>query len=377
MNILIFFPMFNSKAGVSALRANSFYHYLSLKHKVQIMTFGDVTDMKNDIMTIEQNLFSSFVKTILSRKKITKILLPSLSGYDCIFVSAPPYGLYEVGSIASSLNIPVIYDYRDQPDLIYYEKTRNKKWLKPIRWVMLKLLETYIYSRFKSAYAILCAGQMSAALLQDKFKKSSNIYNVGNGFEKKDLELVKSFHTEMKSDGIIIGWGGSIYDFRDTDDLRQLIYTLDSISDRRPTTIKHWGKLSPALKKYIGQMKSLKYEYHEPISREIYLKELSQVDVFLLACSDTLIWEPTTTVYDYILFNKPVLYCGLNNNEAYNTMQKAGLSVFKPMDVTEKFIETIEIYNSKTNECNKIFSREAQYAGLDRLLNRLESSLSC
>lgn len=371
MKILLVVPLFPPDKGVSTLRAKFFYDEMSKKHDVDILKFGEKTDLNGNIKTIEQSLFANLLKTVSNSDKIKGILKETLTQYDCCIVSAPPYNIYEFGKIATDLKVPVIYDYRDHPDLIYYQNSKKSVLKRVIHYVLLNLKERYIFSRFRDAYAILCVGFISTTILQNKNKDLKNIYNCSNGFLNSDLDSISQDNNSCKKDEYVIGCGGNIYEFRDSKDFRLMIKNLDKLAESNKITLLHFGSLSDSLNQYVSKLKNLKYKKHEQVDRDTYLKKLQDVDSLLLVCSDSLIWEPTTTVYDYILYNKPVIYCGLRNNEAYRTLQECGTSI-----VTNENLNMEQLTSSESFDSSKIdsFSREYRYSILEKLLVNLEKN---
>lgn len=369
MKILLIVPLFPPDKGVSTLRAKFFYDQLSKTHTVDILKIGDETDFSGQIKTIDKIFFSKLTTTLRNIQKIKRIAGDLLKNYDCIIVSAPPYNLYTLGNIAASYGIPVIYDYRDQPDLIYYDKTKNKPWNIPHRWLLLKVLEFYVHTSFKKAHAVLCVGQLSATLLQNRFKRWKNIYNCHNGFMPADLFHRPKQHNHQNTT-IKIGWSGSIYPFRDSPELREILKQLDSLAKTIPVSIMHWGTTNPQLDHYISSLRHLDYQQLPPIERQEYLNEMYKMDAFILACSESLIWEPTTTVFDYILFDKPVIYAGLRNNEAFNILRICDTKILESNTLSrESLIQDIH----KTDISKKLlFSREYQFQIVETLLTELE-----
>jgi hypothetical protein len=118
---------------------------------------------------------------------------------------------------------------------------------------------------------------------------------------------------------LIVGCVGNIFNFRDTPDLRNALIHLNNRSER--VTLMHWGKVGTGLEKHIQTLSNIKYLACKPVDRDILLNKLHDVDCFLLPTASDLIWEPTTSVFDYILFDKPVIFTGLHNNEAYCILQ--------------------------------------------------------
>lgn len=372
MKILLVTPLFPPDKGVSTLRAKFFHDACSLNHQIDVLKLGTTTNLVGRIKTVDKTLFSTLFRTLVNKKKIKSLLLDTLKTYDCIIVSAPPYSLYTIGNIATACQIPVIYDYRDQPDLIYYDKTKNRPWNIPHRWILLQLLEKYIYNSFGNAYAVLCVGQTSTSLLQTRLKRLTNIHNCHNGYLEADSNQLTNSEISKNPNEIVIGWSGSIYDFRDSDDLRDVLQKLDTLSKTRSIRLIHWGTINKNLGQYIEALTSLQYQPMPPIERPRYLDEIAKTDALLLSCSASLIWEPTTTVFDYLLLNKPVIFTGLRNNEAYQILNTSGMNIVTAHEL-ESFRWIDSTMPSTNQACKQIFSREHQFKIVEHLLKNLEN----
>lgn len=322
MKILLVTKLFPPDTGVSTFRMKFFHEKLTAAgHVVNVLKLGDSTNFSGTIKTIDQRLFGAFFWTVLHRQKIKRCVLSLVSQYDLVLVSATPYGLYEVAYAAKCAGVPYILDLRDLPDLT----TSEQKRIKPYFWLFIKswLINLYIKHIARNALAVLCVGAISTAIIQLKLKDiPTKVVNVHNGFNFNDLRLVRNqtFRAKIgKRDGLVIGCVGNIFNFRDTLDLRNALGQLNARNEA--VTLVHWGQVVGSLAAYIRTLPNIKYVSCQPVPREQLLHELHSVDCFLLPCADDLVWEPTTSVFDYILFDKPVIFTGLRNNEAYLILQ--------------------------------------------------------
>lgn len=334
MRILLVAPLFPPDTGVSTLRMRFLRDSLSDGHEVDVLKLGDENNFSGAIKLIDRRLFSPFIRAVLNRRKISKLVSGLLRNYDLVIVSAPPYSLYEVAYSSKLAGVPYILDLRDLPDLITSEQkgTKAQMWLNIKFW----LTDKYIKTAARDAVALLCVGAISTALMQQKLKNTlCRVINLHNGFERKDIEVIRQYSRsvvrEQDEAELIVGCVGNLFRFRDTDDLRDALAQLSKRKGR--VTLRHWGKVAPDLLAYIRGLSNINYVACSPVPRDILLNELHAVDCFLLACASDLIWEPTTSVFDYILFNKPVIFTGLRNNEAYVILQNAHTQILESEDL--------------------------------------------
>lgn len=334
MKILLVGPLFPPDKGVSTFRMKFFYDQLSQRHQVDVLKPGEQDDWSGPVKTINRRYFSPFVKAVFNRRTILNAVREQLVKYDLVIVSAVPFGLYEVAHAARQLNIPYIIDLRDLPDLTTSEQRGRKSRL----WLDAKaaMIFSYIRSTAKNARALMCVGAISTAIMQQRLRDlSCRVLNVHNGFEEKDVDLVLQTHASAqrppRSGELVLACVGNIFRFRDTLSLRDTLARLNQRSDK--VVLKHWGKVEPELEQYLRQFNNLEYLPCPPVSREVLLNEMHAVDAFLLPCADDLIWEPTTSVFDYILFGKPVIYTGLPNNEAFTILHNTRTPIVESADV--------------------------------------------
>lgn len=368
MKILLVTSLFPPDKGVSTLRMEFFHSKLSEHHQVDVLKLGESTNLDGPIKTIINLFFTSLITTLRHRSNIFSTLEKILPNYDLVIVSAPPYNIYEIAYAAHRLGIRFIIDLRDQPDLVYSElkSTSNHLVLRSKEF----LTNYYINRISRKAAFVSCVGGISSAITQKHLAKSTtSVINVHNGFQEKDIYLTKSISIPRSpnSDQLVIGCVGSLHRFRSTPDLHQTLRTLNSFS--RKVVFKHWGTLCKDIADTISFLHNIEYLKLPPIPRQDLIHELAQVDAFLLPCSDDLIWEPTTSVFDYILFDKPVIFCGLRNNEAFAILQTVGQKI-----VTRESIPRLDAivasHSEKSEEKTKIYSRENSFL---RFINSMQS----
>lgn len=312
---------------------NFFYRQLCRDYDVTVCKLGDGFDFQSRIKTLDRRSFNSLPKSVLKRRTLQRILTGFIRGYDLVIVSVPPYTLMEVVWITIQAGVEVFLDVRDLPDLIYVEKKTTRPLLAPLWKLNLWIQFRYIVAGARACSLVMAAGHQSAAILQEKMRNHGRIINVANGFTMDDYDYVAGLerHHARRKDQITIGFGGSIHNFRDTGSLRSFFERLNSLREAsgKEIIVKHYGTATAGLRGFISELKNITYMPMGFVERKRYLKELLEVDYLLLACSDDLIWEPTTTVFDYLLVNKPVIFIGLHNNEAYSILENSGCTIIR------------------------------------------------
>lgn len=372
MNILLVCDLFPPDKGVSTFRMSFFVDQLKKDHSVDVLKSGQENNFNGQVKTFNTNWFGGILGTILNRKKISKAFSTVLINYDLVIVSAPRYTILEFARLSKSLNIDTIVDIRDLPDLILVEKTIIRAKLKLVWQLINKLQFKYIYSFCKKANAVLAVGSISTSIIQKKLGANSYVINVNNGYLKNDLELLnQEIEYNLVKGTIKIGISGSIHNFRYSNDLIALDKKLRKLDNQNglKIVINHWGVLKGQAEFLFKDFRNIKYERRGFLSRDNYLKEIQKSDLLILACSDHLIWEPTTSVYDYILLNKPVLFLGLKNNEAYITLENSGIKILD-INELENFISNTNDYQSQYKNI-EIYSREFGYKKLNKLIKSL------
>lgn len=361
MKILMACPLFPPDTGVSTLRMKSFYdQFCAQGHDVEVLKLGEKTDFSGNTKLIDRSLFRSFFSSLLLRWKIRAVVSPLLTRYDLVLVSATPYQLYSIAHCAKLAGVPFLLDLRDLPDLTNSEQ----KGMKHPLWLSLKswLIDLYIKDIARHSVALLCVGAIATAFTQLKLKGiPTRVVNVHNGFDLSDLKLVRDSAPPVveRETGLVVGCVGNIHNFRDTNDLRTTLSRLNQRAE--PVTFLHWGKAGGTLLTYIYTLKNIKYVACQPVPRATLLKELHRLDCFLLACAEDLIWEPTTSVFDYILYDKPVIFTGLRNNEAYCILKNTQTRIISAGEIKNFDFDLAFKKNADLLHC---YSREYQFQSL-------------
>jgi hypothetical protein len=372
MKILLVAPIFRPNESVPVKRLGYFYDRLSEYYQTDVLTFGENDDFDAIVKTINKSYFYPFFKAQLKQAKIKRVLSETLSQYDLVIISVPDFGLLELVDICDSLGVSTIVDLRDQPDLDYYEYKTTFRLKKFLYFFYNQWLQSYVYSRMKKANYISVVGALSTAIVQERLQ-TENIYNVHNGFFEEDRNFVKNLEHRTQNNIFMIGWVGNIYRFRDTTMLREILLKLDTLAKQRVIKIVHFGSCHERLQTFISErLEHVEYSQKQEHERKLFLKELSLCDMFLLSCSDKLIWEPTTSVFDYILFDKPVLFSGLKNNEAYTILYNCGINILDKTDIDQNIFN---FKNQKDNGNVTIYSRNFSFKNLKKMVLKVEKDI--
>jgi len=371
LKILLVAPIFRPQKGVSVKRVGHFYDNLSKTHDTDVLTFSDKDNFESNIMTIRRNYFYPFIKANFRSSKIRHLLKPLVKKYDLVIISVPDFGLLEIVDICKSVGVTNIVDLRDQPDLDYLEYNSSNKIEKLLYYFYNQLLQKYVYRKLNKADYISIVGEISTSIVKEKLKKDT-IYNVHNGFFEEDREFVASLEDKIERNIFTISWVGNIYRFRDTKELREILLKLDRLAEKEPIVIAHYGTLNDSLNDFVKtRLKHIKYNQRVDYDRKSFLRKLSNSDMFLLSCSDSLVWEPTTSVFDYILFNKPVIFSGCKNNEAYNILNNSNMNIFYKSDLNEIIFK---IKYRHSIEDISMYSREKSFNDLNNIITIIEKT---
>ncbi|MEZ9368104.1 hypothetical protein AB4140_04670 [Shewanella sp. 10N.286.51.B2] len=374
MRILLVAPVFSPNNNVAAQRMNFLFDTMSVEHEVEVLVLSDKTSFDGRVKSISKRLFSTSYRAWINRKKIYSLLRGLLPEYDLVVVSLPDYGLLEVVKFCSELDVKCIADLRDQPNLSAVQNIGSSKIINTLVRIKNVLQVKYVYQRLQYADYITVVGSISTSMVETSCCKP--VVNVNNGYLLADKKFVSerlALKSSSEKNSLIVGWVGSIYRFRDNANLRQVVDELDALASTQEVILRHWGNCYPELEAYILQCPNLTYENTSNFERESFLTELNVCDCFLLSCSDSLIWEPTTSVFDYLLFNKPVIYSGLHNNEAYNILFNSGVEVVGVNDLVSTASSEVRgiVFDGNTN----LYSREYAYTNFKRIVDEVSCGL--
>ncbi|MGF1843530.1 hypothetical protein L4C39_10130 [Vibrio clamense] len=368
--ILLICPKFTPSNTVSVHRNKFFVEKLSVENKVDIWVSDRKTnysDFFNEVTVLPEGLVDSFKNVFKNGHGIKNYVYKHGSKYDQVIISCPEFTLLSFAIPFRKLGAKVILDIRDLPDMIYFNYKKQGVSLLFLRYLFLKVVESYIKFISKTSDLVICVGLESERILNDW---GINAVSVHNGFLESDVTNHRPETKVISHRKIIkIGCGGNVYDFRDSEALRNLIDVLDSESSYM-FELHHYGKLSSKLLGFVSKKKYLKYYSYSQVDREIYLKALVNYDLSLLVTSDCLIWEPTTTVFDYILLNSKILFVG-SAKEAKNILISSKTDFIDCNDIDiPQLIEFVERKAIVRNEID-LYSREFQYEKFKKYYERL------
>jgi hypothetical protein len=373
MKILLVAPIFRPNNGVAAQRMNFFFDTLVDVHEIDVLVLGSSTCLSGQVKTIDKALFATSHCAWRNKGLISDMLKKYLINYNVVIVSLPDYGLLEIVNICHTLGVKCITDLRDQPNLSTVQQKSNNKFKNLFIKVKNILQVQYVYRRLKLADYITVVGAASTGIVQEKLNKI--VINVNNGYLMEDKKFVSNNLPNISAveTPIIIGWVGNIHKFRDNIDLRKVLDQLNVLSKHNNVVLRHWGKCCPELERYIHSKDNLVYENTTNFVRKEFLTELNVCKAFLLSCSDSLIWEPTTSVFDYLLFNKPVIYTGLRNNEAFNILFNSGKRIIGLDDIESLVCE--DELDSDFHFISDLYSREYAFTNMKKILDDIQKKL--
>lgn len=366
--LLIVCPHYNDN-HVSSFRITQIENVFKEKNiDVKILTLSNKNEIKDNVYYIRKDEFKNNAR-IRFLPKSTKVFVKDIfSKFDYIIFSMPSFQFIDLIKYVP-LDVKIILDYRDQIDLDFFIRKHkfNSKVIKFLSYLDMKYSYYHhkkIINNNENIFKILCVGDVATKLYKKQLANNNvDIINIHNGFQKKDsIFLKKKIEIRDNNKNIKIGLSGSVYEFRCGEDLEKLIAKINHIAVDKSINIEilHWGNACDKFINIIKDSKNLTYLPQGRKDRCDYLNEISSVDYLLLLCSDDILWEPTTTVFDYILMKKPIIYNGSLLNEACNILNNSKV-IFLTVNDEIKFTkeemilnqnikyENIEKYNREYN----------------------------
>ncbi len=356
MKILIVNETYPFTSTVSSFRIKAFREYFIKKDiKVKIATSYKGNEKLEDyLVPIPAEYIRSTLSTVRNIFKIKNILKKDIKDSDFIIISTPHFNLALLIFIIKNKS-KVILDLRDLPDLYLAQKKKIYKGFKYLlHWTMYKITELYVLLLAKKVRLVTTVGETSRQCFLSKYKflKPPLTLNIHNGFEINDLEIIKRIEKAKNESIDKICIVGSLYSFRYSKYLEKLNDYLSKTKD----VVCHFGKVEKMFADFFNR-DNIKYESMKLLPRKELLVEMSKYKMFVLITSDNIIWEPTTTVFDYVLFNKPILFIGNKNNEAHKILVNNKAKIIYPEDIIENVSgnDSSSVFN---NNINMDYSRE-------------------
>ena len=348
--LLIVCPHYENN-HVSSFRISSIKNEFEMNdYIVDILTLGDFTELNDKVSFLNRSHFMNNFSHFNIVSNMYGFLSDYFSNYQKIMISMPNFKLIQLLDIIPC-NCDVILDYRDQIDFEYhsrvsvYNNNPVKKFIAYIDNKYSYFVHSKIINRnIEKIIAISCVGKVAKDSFTHRISvRGPKILNIHNGFNACDTQIIGKNIPNNVGKGIInIGISGSIYDFRCSKDVGVLLEKISLVAENKniKVEIRHWGLACERFLKLVNKFHNIYYVQLERMDRKEYLKQILNVDYVWLLCSDTIKWEPTTSVFDYILFQKPILYTGFKQNEAINVLNECNT----------KFITSDEDLKFDTNE---------------------------
>lgn len=156
---------------------------------------------------LSQTFFIPDNKVSWAKKAYKKTMeLMSKEHFDCIFISGPPFSLFDVFSdLKKNQNIPLILDYRD-----LWVDNQFSFYITPLHKTFHKRKE---YKTLKAADKIIVTNRrIKEKLIKDyKFLSFDDVYIIPHGFDADDLAKVSRI--EKPNDKMLVAYSGLFYEY--------------------------------------------------------------------------------------------------------------------------------------------------------------------
>ncbi|MGR5187695.1 hypothetical protein ACPV3S_19925 [Photobacterium damselae] len=364
---------------VSSFRTTFFVEKLRESFDVDILSSGELDNLVGSHMTLSDARTSNTISFLENFFKYRTALQELCDNYEKIIISVPRFSLlyFIVFSLNKNYKGSIILDLRDQLNLQEFNRQSRSKILRPFVF-LLNILDRKLFTQaLKKCSYVICVGKASKEYFLDKydFFDKKRVINIHNGFNIDDLDIIKNIgliytNQEHNIKSLLIG---NISGFRLSKKLFSDFSLLSekAIIDNITLTIEHYGKIDKRLENYINKLPNIVYNNQGYAERKELIKNLDNYDLHILITSISLEWEPTTTVFDYILSSRPVLLLGGKDNEAVNILNDVEhLYIISSHDYS--LAELAATKNNKLNlEKIKKYTREHQVKKLLSLINEI------
>ncbi len=348
----------------------------SVFEKVIILSFDGKGDINLADIGLSKNLFERYPFTIFMLPYIYYKLarFTRNNSIDIVYISSPYFSAILLLPLFKIVGIRVVSEYRDLPEMLYHNKKYqfNNRFLRGALYFYVKTLEVMVYFFSGFSNLVVGVGDESCAILKKK-TKAKNIVNVHNGYNQNDYNNRFKLNDYLyEKNKIIISLVGTIWPMRDTSSLRDFMIVLNKVSKKNniDVQINHYGSIKTDLTIFINGLDGLKYESSRIDDRESLLNRLSLSSFNLLCCSDDLVWEPTTTVFDYLIAGRPIVKLGNGAKEVDNILKAENRSSYRFNLLNEvDFLNMLNYLNSldsyDKNDLSGFYLRNNQCEKLD------------
>lgn len=156
---------------------------------------------------LSQTFFIPDNKVSWTKRAYKKSLeLLSEDHFDCVFISGPPFSLFDVFSdLKKTQNMPLILDYRD-----LWVDNQFSFYLTPLHKTIHKRKE---YKALKAADKVIVTNRrIKEKLIKDyKFLSFDDVYIIPHGYDPDDLQKVNRI--EKSNDKMLLTYSGLFYEY--------------------------------------------------------------------------------------------------------------------------------------------------------------------
>jgi glycosyltransferase involved in cell wall biosynthesis len=233
--------------------------------------------------------------------------LLSKEHFDCIFISGPPFSLFDVFSgIKTVNNIPLIFDYRD-----LWVDNQFSFYLTPFHKILHKRKE---YKSLKEADRIIVTNRrIKEKLINDyKFLSFDDVYIIPHGYDPDDFSKIEKI--DKPNDKMFLTYSGLFYEYITPKyflkAFKELLIENPSIGEN--IRLVFIGFLGKENHKFIKQLKLesfvIEYGYLDHIEtiQKLYLSDVLWLMVGKGKSAETI---SSGKLYEYFGIRKPIIAC--------------------------------------------------------------------
>ena len=308
-------------------------HYTVHRIATGTSFFRSLSNQTN--ISVLRKLFSFFdimldnIFLYSSQNKLMPTVYDIVEKYEpcaCV-ISGPPFSLFHIGhELKASYNLPWIADYRDDwttnEETHVIVKTRNI--LESFREK--KLMKNADHYLAVSEYQLIKIGN----LIDCDGTNLPNGYEVDN--PKIDFGIISKFGLSYKTAKLRIGYLGTIYDSQKLEFLLQVLQRLNNEVLQNIEFIFVGSDLRKLMKikglsKYLDETIKVLPRV-EKVVADCILKscDLGLYIAYSNSKGDPIQGVPSSKLYEYIKFKKPVIFMPSDEDVAFDTMNKIGLA---------------------------------------------------
>lgn len=250
-------------------------------------------------------------------------------GVDAVWATAPPYGALVVGAlVASSLNRPLVVDYRDPWTQAPQPRPRRYPFAVP-KWA-LETLEGAVLRRANGA-AYVNPDMRAWNEARFGIPEDATWHAVPNGFEATDLPPAPP----AEFDHPTLLYAGSCYRGRTMLPVLQAMYAERTEGETALPRFLFYGELDPDARAFLDRHRDALegfVEAHGRIPIEELASKMRGADALLLVTASEHDHAVAAKVFDYFLAERPIVAYGPGDGAAADVIRRTGTGLAVPQE---------------------------------------------